>query len=64
MPLYEYRCQACERVVEVLQRMGERRAGLACPACGADRLERALSTFASASPGGSGAAACTPGPFT
>lgn len=64
MPLYEYRCQDCGRVVEVLQRMGERSAGLACPACGADRLERALSTFASATAAGSGAAACAPGPFT
>jgi putative FmdB family regulatory protein len=64
VPLYEYYCQDCGHVVEVLQRLGERGAGLPCPACGADRLERALSTFASAVVRGTGPASCPPGTFT
>jgi putative FmdB family regulatory protein len=63
MPIYEYRCQECGRRLEVLQRLGASGEGLSCPACGGDRLERALSTFARAaagSGGGAGAATCAP----
>ena len=56
MPLYEYRCQACEERFEVLRRMGQDNAGVTCPSCGEGRVEREHSTFASGS-----AAACAPG---
>jgi putative FmdB family regulatory protein len=52
MPLYEYRCGGCGNRFEVLQRLGEEADGLACPRCGASRLEKQYSTFASASAGG------------
>lgn len=61
MPLYEYRCEACGRRLEVLQRVGAGAEGLACPDCGATRLAREHSSFATA--GASGA--CAPrGRFT
>lgn len=63
MPLYEYRCSNCLRRFEVLQRVGDGASGLVCPHCGADRLEKEYSTFASsalaaAEPSGGG---CGPG---
>jgi putative FmdB family regulatory protein len=46
MPLYEYRCQSCQKRFEVLQRLGEDATGLECPKCGAAKLEKLFSTFA------------------
>lgn len=63
MPLYEYRCEACGRVCEILQRLGESAAGGPCPSCGAAELTRALSTFAAgvgAGSAGASVAACAP----
>ena len=57
MPLYEYRCPACHRRFEVLQRMGESAAKVRCPECGAAEVERQLSTFAAVAGGGSSPAA-------
>jgi len=57
MPLYEYRCAACDHRFEILQRMGEGSEGLACPRCGERRAERQLSTFAAATAGGGESAA-------
>ena len=54
MPLYEYRCEECSQVSEVLQRLGEGAEGLSCPACGSERLDRKLSTFAGRSSAGGG----------
>jgi putative FmdB family regulatory protein len=48
MPLFEYRCLACDRQFELLIRGS---AEPACPACGATRLERLLSMFAVSSDG-------------
>jgi putative FmdB family regulatory protein len=50
MPLYEYRCLACESQFELLIRGG---ATPACPSCGAITLERLLSMFAVSSEGAS-----------
>jgi putative FmdB family regulatory protein len=45
MPLYEYRCTACRHAWEsLLERWDAPAPG--CPACGAARAERQLSTFA------------------
>jgi putative FmdB family regulatory protein len=52
MPLYEYRCPACAARFEVLQRMGEGAESVRCPDCGAERVERQLSTFAAAASSG------------
>lgn len=56
MPLYEYRCPDCQGRFEVIQHLGTSAAETVCPACGARRVERQLSTFAVAA-GGSGASA-------
>jgi putative FmdB family regulatory protein len=55
MPLYEYRCPGCGHRFEMLQRMGEGADGLACPRCGAAKVEKQFSTFASATSGESSA---------
>ena len=41
MPLYEYRCQSCNEVLEVLQKVSDR-ARRKCPSC-AGRLEKMVS---------------------
>ena len=48
MPIYEYICKDCGRRFEALQRFGEDAEGLACPACGAKELEKAISAPAPA----------------
>lgn len=56
MPLYEYRCPDCGHRFEILQRMGQGAEGLTCPRCGAEKVEKQFSTFASSTAGGSSAA--------
>ncbi len=51
MPLYEYTCTACGHRFEILQRLGDDAAGLTCPRCEAENLEKQFSTFASSSNG-------------
>jgi putative FmdB family regulatory protein len=48
MPLYEYRCPRCCERFEVLQRVGASADAVRCPECGADQVERQLSSFAAA----------------
>jgi putative FmdB family regulatory protein len=57
MPLYEYRCRDCGHRFEVLQRLGEGAAGLACPGCRAAALDKQFSTFATGSSGGAAGSA-------
>jgi putative FmdB family regulatory protein len=40
MPLYDFRCQQCETVSELLIRAGT---GAVCPECGSEKLEKLLS---------------------
>ncbi|MHB8077819.1 MAG: FmdB family zinc ribbon protein [Candidatus Krumholzibacteriia bacterium] len=55
MPLFEFVCRSCGRKFEEILSLAELEAEPpACPACGAERAERALSRFAT---GGGGAAA-------
>lgn len=63
MPLYEYRCPQCGHRFEILQRMGEGAEGLTCPRCGAGKVEKQFSTFASSTGGGQAATGggCGPG---
>jgi len=57
VPLYEYRCKACEERFEVYQRIGADGRDLECPVCGKHgELEKEYSTFASAGAG----AGCAP----
>lgn len=46
MPLYEYHCDACQKVSEILVR--SRDEVPVCPDCGSDRMRRLLSTFSPA----------------
>ena len=40
MPIFEFRCEGCEQQFEQLVRNGE---AIACPHCGAQKLEKLLS---------------------
>jgi putative FmdB family regulatory protein len=48
MPIYEYRCQTCSKVFELLVR-GAAAEGPTCPECGGEELKRLFSLFASRS---------------
>ena len=48
MPLFEYRCSACQHQFEALVRGS---ATPACPSCGGTSLERIISMFAVSSDG-------------
>jgi putative FmdB family regulatory protein len=63
MPIYEYRCEDCEKPFEKLVRAF--REEVTCPACGSGEVERLLSTFAmsglassTSSSGGGGGCGC------
>jgi putative FmdB family regulatory protein len=45
MPIYEYECSACAETSSHVV-IGRRRQRLVCPACGASRLKRVMSSFA------------------
>lgn len=67
MPVYEYRCRACNHRFSRLQRVGADAAEVSCPSCGRRESEREISTFASGSTGasaGAGSGACGSGGFT
>jgi putative FmdB family regulatory protein len=46
MPIYEYRCDACERKFEVLTSFAERDRAQACPECESVRTRVQVSSFA------------------
>ena len=46
MPIYEYRCSACNRRTSVFVRKVSDPEGVACQHCGSPDLERAISSFA------------------
>lgn len=47
MPVYEYRCQKCGSVFELLRRMQDADLDLICPDCRSVEVKRLLSTFSS-----------------
>jgi putative FmdB family regulatory protein len=53
MPIYEYRCQNCGKVVEVLQRSFKQNEPLVCPDCGSTEMKRMISPPGSIVMGGS-----------
>ncbi len=69
MPLYEFRCDKCDNVIERLCRVGSNGRGLKCPACGGGKLRRLMSIFSarrksesgSATAVGSSCSSCTSG---
>jgi putative FmdB family regulatory protein len=46
MPIYEYECTGCATVSSHVMMGPRRRASPACPACGARKLKRVMSSFA------------------
>jgi putative FmdB family regulatory protein len=46
MPIYEYRCEACERRFELLTSFAERDRAPACPTCESRRTRVLVSSFA------------------
>ncbi len=54
MPLYDYVCYTCGSNFEKLRRIGDDDSEVRCPDCGSERIERLLSTFATAGCSNSG----------
>jgi putative FmdB family regulatory protein len=52
MPLYEFRCEKCRKVMQCLCRVGTNGKGLACPSCGGRKLRRIMSVFSARVAGG------------
>jgi len=48
MPIFEYRCNQCDKHFETLVRASET---VACPSCGGTSLKKQLSAFAVGGPG-------------
>jgi putative FmdB family regulatory protein len=46
MPIYEYRCEACERRFEKLTSFAERDRATVCPTCESTRTRVQVSSFA------------------
>ena len=46
MPIYEYKCEACETRFEKLVRRASEEDQLSCPSCGERHLSQEYSTFA------------------
>ena len=53
MPIYEYRCQNCGKIFEKFRKMSDSDAGVQCPYCLAEEVERLLSAFATSGCGSS-----------
>ena len=45
MPLYEYQCENCGKVFELLRRMSDSDGDIACPKCHSQKVDRQFSTF-------------------
>ena len=59
MPIYEFRCPNCGKVISKLCKMGETGEKLECAECGHVGLKKQISGFAS--PGVSGGGCCSTG---
>lgn len=62
MPIYEYRCSACEADFEELVRTSSAEKSVACPKCGSRKISRKLSVFAARETAPCGVTSGTPGP--
>lgn len=54
MPIYEFRCNNCQRIFEQFCFSSEEKNQVECPECGGHHAERVLSTFCSHSRVGNG----------
>ncbi len=60
MPIYEYRCQACEGTFDVLTSYAERDKAQVCPSCESTQTRVLVSSFASLGGTESGLSDVTP----
>ncbi len=63
MPIYEYRCKACNHVFEMIRASNEKDDEIICPACRRGCVEKLMSSFSSAG-SRSDDSSCSPGPFS
>ncbi len=49
MPIYEYRCEKCHELTEVIRSMAAADEPMACEACGHDQTARVHSVFSAGS---------------
>lgn len=54
MPIYEYRCDDCQQVTELLRPMSQAEDTVKCDSCGSLRTRRVQSVFAATVTGASG----------
>jgi putative FmdB family regulatory protein len=54
MPMYEYRCNRCAQSFTLLQSVHVKPEETICPHCGAKKIQRLFSTFASKVEGSAG----------
>ena len=59
MPIYEYECLNCGDHFELLRSMSDNDRDIKCPECGAEKVSRVFSTFATTSSGSSCAPSST-----
>jgi putative FmdB family regulatory protein len=45
VPLYEYECQKCGKLIEFLQNRSDSDKDVKCPECGSSEMRRKFSTF-------------------
>jgi putative FmdB family regulatory protein len=65
MPIYEYKCSACDHRFSLLQKIGEGNEDVVCEKCGVPKPVKQFSTFASTGVmGGEKVSAPSGSPFT
>ena len=53
MPIYEFKCLGCSQVFELLKlKKDDEKAGMKCPKCGSEEVERVLSSVSLITSGG------------
>ncbi|MFO8241023.1 MAG: zinc ribbon domain-containing protein [Dissulfuribacterales bacterium] len=51
MPIYEYKCEKCNKIFESFVLSSRNKEGIRCPACGSNDVRKMLSSFSSVSAG-------------
>jgi len=59
MPIYEYQCKGCGKVIEVLEKSGS--GEHVCPDCGREKMERIFSAFGVEKGGSRSSGSCPTG---
>lgn len=53
MPIYEYKCEDCGKLTEILQKGFKPENEIICPHCGSTKMQKLISSFGSVRMGGS-----------